>query len=240
MKCWQDVAASSQQKGWVGGAWKYRNVWRSSFHADPCMYEYTDDLPANTFLYAKQLCALVLKISIVYATHDSHLRKVYKRLERERKRVYLYITPWPSPIFTWPVYTSCSLHWQEQQRSQNDKLALRMRCTSTTHYVKTLITVLVRKISVVQTPLMRSFSSQGFEITYPTYPGQVFEAKSPQQVSWVVDRDIPHSPDVIYRIRILNSTQHNQLVIGENLRELNSTSSCRSLAANFDLTLLLN
>jgi hypothetical protein len=40
-----------------------------------------------------------------------------------------------------------------------------------------------------------------------------------QQVSWHVDRDIPHSPDAIYRIRILNSTQHNQFIIGENLRE---------------------
>ncbi|KAI8338095.1 hypothetical protein BC941DRAFT_502047 [Chlamydoabsidia padenii] len=57
----------------------------------------------------------------------------------------------------------------------------------------------------------------GFRITYPTYPGQAFEAKSLQQVSWEVDRDIPHSPDSIFRIRILNSTQHNELVLGENL-----------------------
>ncbi|ORZ12244.1 hypothetical protein BCR42DRAFT_312353, partial [Absidia repens] len=57
----------------------------------------------------------------------------------------------------------------------------------------------------------------GFRITYPTYPGQVYEVNSLQQVSWEVDREIPYSPDIITRIRVLNSTQHNEFVVGENI-----------------------
>jgi hypothetical protein len=38
-----------------------------------------------------------------------------------------------------------------------------------------------------------------------------------QQVAWEIDQDIPHSPDIITRIRVLNSTQHNEFVVGENI-----------------------
>ncbi|OBZ91623.1 hypothetical protein A0J61_00357 [Choanephora cucurbitarum] len=57
----------------------------------------------------------------------------------------------------------------------------------------------------------------GFRIDYPTVPGQAYEIGSLQQVKWTVEEGIEHTPNVITRIRILNSTQHNQFVIAENV-----------------------
>lgn len=60
----------------------------------------------------------------------------------------------------------------------------------------------------------------GFHITYPTYPGQAFEAGSLQEIRWSVDEKIAsleNAPDMVFRIRIMNGTNHNQYTIGENI-----------------------
>ena len=59
----------------------------------------------------------------------------------------------------------------------------------------------------------------GVKIVSPTYPGLAFQNGSISQVVWEVDEDIPNTPNIVTRIRVLNSTQHNHLVVGENFRK---------------------
>ncbi|KAM3583854.1 hypothetical protein VKS41_003825 [Umbelopsis sp. WA50703] len=56
----------------------------------------------------------------------------------------------------------------------------------------------------------------GIRITQPTYPGLAFQNGSISQIYWEVEDNIPNTPNIVTRIRVLNSTQHNHLTVGEN------------------------
>ncbi|KAI8647690.1 hypothetical protein BD408DRAFT_408333 [Parasitella parasitica] len=59
---------------------------------------------------------------------------------------------------------------------------------------------------------------QGFRIDHPSTPGLVFAAGSHQYAQWSIDdKGLANAPEVVFRIRILNATQHNNLNIGENI-----------------------
>ncbi|KAH8549969.1 hypothetical protein BGW37DRAFT_499629 [Umbelopsis sp. PMI_123] len=62
---------------------------------------------------------------------------------------------------------------------------------------------------------------QGVRIISPTFPGLAFQNGSVSQIFWEVDEDIEHNPNLVTRIRVLNSTQHNILVVGENFPIVN-------------------
>jgi hypothetical protein len=62
----------------------------------------------------------------------------------------------------------------------------------------------------------------GVRIISPTFPGLAFQNGSISQLFWEVDEDIEHTPNIVTRIRVLNSTQHNILVVGENFRKQNT------------------
>ncbi|KAG2178090.1 hypothetical protein INT43_003343, partial [Umbelopsis isabellina] len=73
----------------------------------------------------------------------------------------------------------------------------------------------------------------GIRITQPTYPGLAFQNGSISQIYWEVADNIANTPNIVTRIRVLNSTQHNHLTVGENF------SKCAILEPEFHQKLLL-
>jgi hypothetical protein len=54
---------------------------------------------------------------------------------------------------------------------------------------------------------------QGFDIEYPSTPGLVFEIGSTQELHWAVNQSVSIVPDYIFRVRLMNSTQHAKYII---------------------------
>ncbi|KAI8880589.1 hypothetical protein K501DRAFT_125676, partial [Backusella circina FSU 941] len=54
---------------------------------------------------------------------------------------------------------------------------------------------------------------QGFDIEYPIATGLAFEIGSTQELHWSVNQSVSIVPDYIFRIRLMNSTQHAKYII---------------------------
>ncbi|CAO3585623.1 unnamed protein product [Absidia cylindrospora] len=58
----------------------------------------------------------------------------------------------------------------------------------------------------------------GFTITHPVKPGLVYDSGSLQKIAWKVEESkLDQLPESIYRIRVLDSSQRNQAILGENM-----------------------
>ncbi|ORZ10768.1 hypothetical protein BCR42DRAFT_312352, partial [Absidia repens] len=58
----------------------------------------------------------------------------------------------------------------------------------------------------------------GFTITYPVKSGLVYDSGSLQKIAWKVEKSkLDQLPTSIYRIRVLDSNQRNQAIVGENM-----------------------
>ncbi|KAI8374988.1 hypothetical protein EDC96DRAFT_426635, partial [Choanephora cucurbitarum] len=68
-------------------------------------------------------------------------------------------------------------------------------------------------------PRINPFYCSGFYIDHPKLPGLSFASNSIQEIKWRVNEtELPvWKPNVIWRIRVINSTQHNESIVGENM-----------------------
>ncbi|KAI7872064.1 arginine-tRNA-protein transferase [Spinellus fusiger] len=57
----------------------------------------------------------------------------------------------------------------------------------------------------------------GFNITYPSAKGLSFKRGELQKITWEVDRSLPDVPNLVTRIRIFDSDERNEQVLGENI-----------------------
>lgn len=68
-------------------------------------------------------------------------------------------------------------------------------------------------------PRVNPFYCTGLYIDHPKCPGLSFASNSIQEIKWRVNEtELPvWKPNIIWRIRVINSTQHNEFIVGGNM-----------------------